>query len=860
MTCFSLCLCVSVSGPALAAGLDAEKAMLGRGEYKEAIDQLGKILAKTPDNSEALTLLLEAKLETGDYRGALEQGEEFLKGKADAGVSEKTAEAAFQVGEYERAEALLEKISSERADWLKGLLADRRGDKAAARAAFERAAGLQMRGRRITDQDRALIPAALAELGRFKEANQTYQQSTKADPDDASLKAEWGSLMARKHNPADAQALFQEALQINNHNTEAMVGMAGLAADRFEGRAAEWLKRALDVNPNLADARLLVARTAIEQDDFPAAEQQLDEISKVNPRLLEAWSLRAVCDYLKEYNRGNNSPAEGEWIPRILKENPHYGKLYADLGDYAALKRQIPIAVDFYRRALAMDPDLDDVRADLGINLFRLGSEQEARKILEDAYNRDPYNVSTVNTLRLMDSFSHFDTFETPHFAVKLHKKESEVLRPYVADLLEKTIANLAARYSYMPQQKTTFEMYPDHEDFAVRTLGMPGLGALGATFGNVVAMDSPSGRPLGTFHWGSTLWHEVGHVITLGITSGRVPRWFTEGLSVYEETNARSGWGDPMELETVQLLKENKLLPLEKLDGAFIHPQFPGQVPFAYFQAGMICQYIADKYGFPKLPALLHAYAQGRSDSDAIKEAVGTTMSAFDSGFMSYAKEQTFGFAEALDLEWVKPGRKIEELREEVQKHPRNYFARLYLAGNLAKESKPEEAIAQAQAAKDLFPLYVGRNNPYEILANSYVAIGQKEKAVTELQLWRQRKGRDPETFKQLAKLLEELGRKPEAIQVLEEATNISMFDVEIHERLGEWYMDSAKPQGAIREYGVVLALGPADKAGAHYHLATAYRAVSDDGDARREVLAALEIAPGFRPAQKLLLELSGK
>ena len=56
-------------------------------------------------------------------------------------------------------------------------------------------------------------------------------------------------------------------------------------------------------------------------------------------------------------------------------------------------------------------------------------------------------------------------------------------------------------------------EVYPDHEDFAVRTLGMPGLGALGVTFGEVVAMDSPSGRKPGDFNWASTLWHEMSHV-----------------------------------------------------------------------------------------------------------------------------------------------------------------------------------------------------------------------------------------------------------------------------------------------------------------------------------------------------------
>ena len=52
------------------------------------------------------------------------------------------------------------------------------------------------------------------------------------------------------------------------------------------------------------------------------------------------------------------------------------------------------------------------------------------------------------------------------------------------------------------PQIKTLYdvqvEVYPDHEDFAVRTMGMPGLGALGVAFGYVVAMEErPSYRPV---------------------------------------------------------------------------------------------------------------------------------------------------------------------------------------------------------------------------------------------------------------------------------------------------------------------------------------------------------------------------
>jgi len=846
-------------GPS-AASIDAEKALIATGKYQEAIAQLEKVLSNSPDHAEALAALIRAKIETGDFRKAFEQGEEFLKRAANPAVAEATAEAAMQIGEYERAGALLSGVNTLKAEWLRALLEERKGESDAARAAFQSVAGILTGRQRFSPEEKALGAAALAKLGRFKEANQAYHEASASDPKNAAIKAEWGSLLAEKHNPADAQSLFREALQVNPNSTGAMLGMAELAADSFDGQAGQWIERALKVNPQLIEAHLLAARAALEEDDYDAAKKHLDEVSQINPRSIEAWSLQAVYDYLQAYQHGDNAASTPESVNRVLKENPGYGEVFADLADFCLLKRQLPEAVEFYRRALAIDPRLDDARSRLGINLFRLGQEQEARKVLEEAYASDPFNVWTVNTLRLMDSFAKFDTFETPHFAVKLQKKESEILHPYVADLLEKTIEDQARRYNFMPPQKVTFEMYPDHEDFAVRTVGLPGLGALGATLGNVVAMDSPSARPVGSFHWGSTLWHESAHVISLGMTSGRVPRWFTEGLSVFEETQARPGWGDPMDFETIKALKEHPLLPIAELNGAFVRPKFPGEVPFAYFQGGLICQYIVSKYGFPKILAILHEYAGGHNDAEAIRDALGTTLQEFDSGFLEFAREQTYGFAETVDLDWGRPDRKPEDYRDEIQKHPRNFFAHLNLAVALVKDSRFGEAIAEARTAKDLFPLYVGPNNPYQVLAGIYEQQGLKEKAAAELELWKVQKGRDPETFKKLAALQKELGRTSDAIKTLEEAMYISMFDLDLHNDLGEWYLESSNPQAAVREYRAVIDLNPPDKAGAHYHLANAYKALSDTGDARREVLAALEIAPGFRPAQKLLLELSEK
>ena len=69
-------------------------------------------------------------------------------------------------------------------------------------------------------------------------------------------------------------------------------------------------------------------------------------------------------------------------------------------------------------------------------------------------------------------------------------------------------------------------------------------LGALGACFGRVVTLDSPKAREPGTFNWGETLWHEMAHVITLQLSGNRLPRWLSEGTSVFEERRARARMG----------------------------------------------------------------------------------------------------------------------------------------------------------------------------------------------------------------------------------------------------------------------------------------------------------------------------
>jgi Flp pilus assembly protein TadD len=379
-------------------------------------------------------------------------------------------------------------------------------------------------------------------------------------------------------------------------------------------------------------------------------------------------------------------------------------------------------------------------------------------------------------------------------------------------------------------------EVYPDHEDFAVRTMGMPGLGALGVTFGYVVAMDSPSGRPPGTFHWASTMWHELSHVYVLSMTKHRVPRWFTEGLAVHEETAASPEWGDRLDPHVIMAIKDKKLLPVAELDRGFVRPTYPAQVVVSYFEAGRMCDFIDKEWGWPKLLAMIHDFADGASTSDVIEKELGLKPEQFDKGFLAALNAETAKTVDGFDA-WRKQLKKVSEEYQE-----RDYDA----------------IIRDASAIRDTYPDFVESGNVYQILADAYVAKGDKKAAIAELERYAKVGGRSPDTLKQLATLLEEAGNRKEAAEVLDRLNYIQPIDEDLHRRLGDLWLSLGNTAGAIREYQAVLAKAPTDPAASHFNLAKAYRTANRPDAAKDELLLSLESAPGFRPAQKMLLELS--
>jgi cellulose synthase operon protein C len=458
-------------------------------------------------------------------------------------------------------------------------------------------------------------------------------------------------------------------------------------------------------------------------------------------------------------------------------------------------------------------------------------------KELELSYNNGYRDAATVNSLRLLDSYKNFEVFRDDTTILKLKKTEAALLQAYMQTELHTIIATYDKKYRMKLSGPVQVEVYPDHEDFAVRTTGMPGLGALGVTFGEVVAMDSPSARKPGDFNWGATLWHEMSHVYVLTATNHRVPRWFTEGLAVHEEGEHSPEWKDRLTPEVLIAIRDKKLLPVAKLDRGFVYPEYPSQIIVSYFQGGSICDFIQEKWGEEKLLAMIHSYAQLRTTPQVVQQDLGLTPQEFDKQYLAW-----------IDKKYGAEAAHFDDWREKLK------------ALVTASQQKQYDAVlAQGPATLAMYPEYVGEANVYELLADADKAKGDAKAEVAVLTAYEHEGGQDPAVLKRLAMLEADAGQQAEAAATLERVNYIyPVKDEELHHRLGDLLYAQKQYDGAIREYTAVVASSPLDKAGAEFHLAQAYLAVGQKDKAQESVLAALEAAPGYRPAQKMLLELN--
>src|SRR5262249_43963420 len=161
---------------------------------------------------------------------------------------------------------------------------------------------------------------------------------------------------------------------------------------------------------------------------------------------------------------------------------------------------------------------------------------------------------------------------------------------------------------------------------------GLPGAdGLLGVCFGRVITAASPASGGDHHSNWESVLWHEFCHVVTLNKTKNTMPRWLSEGISVYEEEKQDPAWGSSLNPRFRAMILGDALVPISRLSSAFLAPESPLHLQFAYFESALAVEFLVERAGRPALNLLLDDLGTGSSINDALPRRTKMSLEQLD-------------------------------------------------------------------------------------------------------------------------------------------------------------------------------------------------------------------------------------
>jgi tetratricopeptide (TPR) repeat protein len=854
--------------PATPTGPEDPEAAMRTGRYDEAVAGFREAAAARPADPAAHRGLVRALSAVGRYAEAEDAARNFLRRNPRSPELQASLGRVLETrGQPAAAEEAYGKAIGGRAtDALTAearvaVLRHRRGDRETARGGFLRLVEAYNRGGATTAEALMAVAEACRMLGEedpqaFKDALKALDEAVRADPEHPDARVRLGELFLEKYNSQDARKSFQEVLDRNPRHAEALLGMARALDFDGETGVLALLEESLAVNPHLPAARAYRAEVRLALEDLAGATEEAEKALAVDPGSPEALSALAAAAFLRGDRAGYEAARE-----RARALWPADAGLLVAVAESCVRNRLYREALELATQAVALDKRSWKAWGTLGLNQLRLGRIEEGRRSLETAFAGDPYNVWIKNTLDLLDTFPRYVETKSASFRFVTEARESDLLSPWLAELGEEALAALSARYEHRPETPIRVEVYPSHADFSVRTVGLAGLGALGACFGPVIVLDSPSAREPGSFNWGSTLWHELAHTVTLGLSGNKVPRWLSEGLSVLEERRARPGWGDDLGVAFLLALKAGKLLPLPRLNDGFVRPESPERVALSYYQASLVVERVEEERGIGAIRDLLRAYRDGRSTEEAFRAVLGASLEEYDGRLLAHWKER---FAGPLSVLRPPEGGPAGSARQALEKRAaadgRDFLAHAALGHAYFAEKRYDDSLRHLEKARDLFPGSAGEESPYFPLALIRKERGQPAEAAQELRRLTALNETHYRANLELAGLAEAIGDARGAAEALDRAVYIYPLEADPHARRAALAARLGDKGALLRARRALLALDPVDRAEALYQLALAYLDVGDTAAARREVLRALESAPRFQRGQELLLRLHRK
>jgi tetratricopeptide (TPR) repeat protein len=250
--------------------------------------------------------------------------------------------------------------------------------------------------------------------------------------------------------------------------------------------------------------------------------------------------------------------------------------------------------------------------------------------------------------------------------------------------------------------------------------------------------------------------------------------------------------------------------------------------------QAGLVCLFIEQRWGFERLVALLKQFTRDTTTAQAVEATFKIEPEEFDKEFDAFLRQR---YAQLLPrmAEW-------EQWYETASK--------------AMQAEKWADVIEPARKAAELYPENVGPDSPAVMLAFALDKLGRRSEAIAALETYRKAGGWEPDSLRQLATWFDEAGQTDKSTEVLRALNYVDPMNTDQHVKLGERLLAAKQPADALREYEILIALKTHDQAQASFGAARALRELGDGEASRRRLLDALATAPFYKPAQDMLLQ----
>ncbi|MFK7742971.1 MAG: hypothetical protein AB8H80_21845 [Planctomycetota bacterium] len=828
--------------------------------------------------------------------------------QADLELAQLLAEIEFRLGNYDVAigqlEGLVQRDPSDR--WLRhrlGCMLDAAGQRARARTTWQANADLEAEA---TDGlQLAGVGQSLFRLGgrrNYELASRVLVASMNAAPERPEARTTYGLLNFVAYGEASGfpsgEKSLKKVLTENGENEDALLAMYRVRSANMilDGKKTEdFLNRVLDRNPRCVEALVLRAANVLDMRRFEEAAQRLDKALAIDRNHRIALCHRAAAAQMLHDDAGYASFRE-----RALAGDPGWPECDRIVGEHLLALYRFADAVPFFEAALAVDDKHVPSMHGLAKALVYVGEGRRAKELLTKAKELDgglvdPWRNNAIAVQELLEE--QYEVVEKDGFRLLLHQDDREVLRTYLLPIHLEAVEVLGKKYGWQPEEKTTVEVFHTWDDFSVRTIGFRGFTALGACFGRLITLVSPVDGDLRKqdFMWEATAWHEYTHVLTLGVSSNRVPRWLTEGFSVYEERARDGSWERGMQRDLLDAFHSDDIPPVRLMNRLFRGPR----ILFGYYQGGLIVEFIAQTYGFDKALELLRGFGDDQGIEQVFQRALGMSSRKFDRIFLEHVENKllrgmrlvprygpkavrAFELAARRDaddldvrmkLAWsglqrqnpVDAGRWLAEVLRRKPDHAgaqlaraellrrrgdleaaAELFQRGFAAGAddfdsrirfamlLQKLDRVDEAIGQYQRAKACWPACTEQENAPELrLARIYRDQGETTQAQMEMKSYVRRTARAFSPRWQLAQFERDGDNRSEELRLLKECNRIDPFYRELHVRTGEALEALGRKAEAALELEVAAAVLPqADRA----YLARGATAPAADAPEERE------------------------